>query len=1058
MSVLSNNILAGSSGQGGGGAAVSYSIEKSLRFTEGDTSYLNRTFSSTSNSFTVSFWMKLGRVDGAGSYDHIFSCFGNDGSAYNFGVTMYNNTLYIFNGSHNNSTGRLLRDPSAWYHVVCSVSSNTGTLYVNNEQVQQVTGCKYGGTCHIGNWAGTGYHFDGYLADVHFVDGTALAATDFGEFDATTGVWNPKAYTSAYGTNGFHLPFSDNSSNAALGTDTSGNGNTWTVNNISAATGGPTSVAAASGALPIYNTTDTYGTVKGTGTRTDSNSSSLVLALPMDGANNSTTFTDESATIKGSGSAKTVTANGNAKTITSESKFYGASADFAADGTDYLEVPHSSDLDLNSATNFTVEAWVYVDTNRTYNYFVSKGSSTTREWAIATSSTTVLFYWSTNGIGSGDSLITISHTVATAQWNHIAAVKLGSTITLYVNGTAIGSGSFTSGYSGTSPLYVGRFMDFTGISHSIDGKINDLRIYKGSAKYTSNFVPTNPTQDTTIADDCDSLVDVPTNGTETDTGFGGEVRGNYATLNPLSKGSAVTLSDGNLQHYSSNSSWAGPSVALTGFGMTVGKWYWECTINTTYFSYIGIAQIDKTHSYIGKNANSCGYLTSNGAFVGGGANVANPATVYTANATLMFAYDADAKKFWVGQNGTWFTVGGNTGDPANGNYPSHNGFGSSGEIYTPATSTYNAVTTKYNFGQRPFAYNAPSGFKALCTTNLPAPTLANPSEYMDVKLYTGTSNTGTVTVSGLAFSPDLVWVKNRTNLNRHGLADTIRGVNNSLASDRTDGELTTRTDLLTSFNSDGFTVGGDAGQYGWNYPSASFAAWCWDAGSSTVTNNDGTITSQVRANTSAGFSIVTYTPPSSTNQATVGHGLSTPKLVIIKNRSTTSPWIVFTTVIDGSYDYLVLNETRAVDNTIINLPTSSVFSVYGNSDTGAAPHSYIAYCFAPVAGYSSFGSYTGNGSTDGSFTYLEFLPKLILIKRTDTTSNWTILDTSREGYNVDNDPLYPNLLNAEGTTDILDITSNGFKLRTTDASVNASGGTYIYAAFAESPFSLARAR
>jgi hypothetical protein len=256
MSVLSNNILAGSSGQGGG-AAVSYSIERSLRFTEGDTSYLNRTFSSTSSSFTVSFWMKLGRVDGAGSYDHIFSCSGNDGSAYYFGVTMYNNTLYIFNGSHNNSTGRLLRDPSAWYHVVCSVSSNTGTLYVNNEQVQQVTGCKYGGTCHIGNWAGTGYHFDGYLADVHFVDGTALAATDFGEFDATTGVWNPKAYTGAYGTNGFHLTFSDNSTAAALGTDTSGNGNTWTVNNLS--------VAAGSGNDSLVDSPTSYGTDTGTG-------------------------------------------------------------------------------------------------------------------------------------------------------------------------------------------------------------------------------------------------------------------------------------------------------------------------------------------------------------------------------------------------------------------------------------------------------------------------------------------------------------------------------------------------------------------------------------------------------------------------------------------------------------------------------------------------------------------------------------------------------------------------------------------------------------------------
>ena len=428
-----------------------------------------------------------------------------------------------------------------------------------------------------------------------------------------------------------------------------------------------------------------------------------------------------------------------------------------------------------------------------------------------------------------------------------------------------------------------------------------------------------------------------------------------------------------------------------------------------------------------------------GCLYGGGANVANPATVYTANATLMFAYDADAKKFWVGQNGTWFTVGGNTGDPANGNYPSHNGFGSSGEIYTPATSTYSVVTTKYNFGQRPFAYTAPSGFKALCTTNLPAPTIANPSEYMDVALDTG-ANILSAAQNKLSTGTDLLWIKDRANTNNHQLIDTVRGGTATLQSNTTAAETT------------------------YSAPSGSSVAWCWDAGSSTVTNNDGSITSQVRANTSAGFSIVSYTPPSSTNQATVGHGLSvTPKLVIIKNRSTTSPWIVFTTVIDGSHDYFVLNDTRAVDNTIVNLPTSSVFSVYGNSDTGAAPHSYIAYCFTPVEGYSAFGTYIGNGSTNGTFVYTGFRPKWVLYKRTNSTGVWCLYDSARSSNNEANVLLQPQSTSAELSYPSdpnvrLDILSNGFKLRNSSGSQNASGSTYIYAAFAESPFSLARAR
>jgi hypothetical protein len=325
---------------------------------------------------------------------------------------------------------------------------------------------------------------------------------------------------------------------------------------------------------------------------------------------------------------------------------------------------------------------------------------------------------------------------------------------------------------------------------------------------------------------------------------------------------------------------------------------------------------------------------------------------------------------------------------------------------------------------------------------------------MDVVTYTGTGAARSIT--GLGFSPDFVWVKSRDEANTHNLYDIVRGTGKELVSNTTAAEAS-YGNSLTSFDSTGFGLG----EASWmNGSSKAYVAWTWDAGSSTVTNTQGSISSQVRANASAGFSVITYTGTGSS--ATIGHGLgAAPQFFLIKRRNATSSWIAWHTSI-GNSDILRLESTNATQ-TISGFwqntrPTSSLIYLDADGTVNGSGDTYVAYCFAPVAGYGAFGSYTGNGSADGSFTYLGFLPKLILIKRTDTTSNWTMLDTLREGYNVDNDPLYPNLSDAEGTTDLLDINSNGFKLRTTDASVNASGGTYIFAAWASNPFQYSRAR
>jgi hypothetical protein len=381
-----------------------------------------------------------------------------------------------------------------------------------------------------------------------------------------------------------------------------------------------------------------------------------------------------------------------------------------------------------------------------------------------------------------------------------------------------------------------------------------------------------------------------------------------------------------------------------------------------------------------------------------------------------------------------------------------------GTSYAPALvlqDTNSALTA--NFGQRLFAYTAPSGFKALCDTNLPAPVVAKPSTVMDVALYAGTGSSLTAT-SALGFSPDLVWIKGRSGATDHALYDAVRGATLDLVSNSTAAE-TTQTQGLTAFNSNGFSVGTLAKV---NTSSATYAAWTWDAGSSTVTNTSGSISSQVRANASAGFSIVTYTGNSATDQ-TIGHGLGVvPGMVIVKSRGSTDPWVVYHTSL-GATKFLYLNQTtgESIVAGYWGTPSSTTFGIKGggwaNNVNGVA---MVAYCFAPVAGYSSFGSYTGNGSTDGPFVFTGFRPAFVLVKGTGNGLIWTIEDSKRDTYNGTSKYLQPQSSDAEGSVSAphYDFTSNGFKIRTTDSAWNQSSNTYIYAAFAESPFAYSRAR
>jgi hypothetical protein len=338
------------------------------------------------------------------------------------------------------------------------------------------------------------------------------------------------------------------------------------------------------------------------------------------------------------------------------------------------------------------------------------------------------------------------------------------------------------------------------------------------------------------------------------------------------------------------------------------------------------------------------------------------------------------------------------------------------------------------------------------------------AQYMNASLYTGTGGTYPTTtlsvtngVAGTSFQPDFVWIKSRSNAYDHFLWDSVRGNTKYVQSNSTLAEQT--SNQLPAFNSNGFTVANDGASIGTNGSGATFVGWQWKAGGTAVSNTAGSVTSQVSANTTSGFSVVKFTSGASAGFS-VGHGLGVaPAMIIQKITGDTGGWLVAHQNMSASgitSGYLQLQSTNGFTSNS-NVFTSVTSSTVTQGSVVSNNFAQIMYCWAPIAGYSAFGSYTGNGSADGPFVYTGFRPRWIMIKRTDSTSSWYICDTSINPYNEEKVTLYPNLSNSEGTNaNFLDGLSNGFKMREAGLAVN--GGTYIYAAFAENPMKYANAR
>jgi hypothetical protein len=561
----------------------------------------------------------------------------------------------------------------------------------------------------------------------------------------------------------------------------------------------------------------------------------------------------------------------------------------------------------------------------------------------------------------------------------------------------------------------------------------------------------------------DSMTDVPTLTSPT--------AANFAVLNPLS-GINGTLSEGNLYFYGPGSySCRMGTMALP----SSGKIYFETKLVTgpfaprgisTSYNWIGVALSTNFNITSGPNGNNVNgiMIGDNGYLSNFSSSITDTGTTFVVNDVIGIAIDTSANTYAFYKNnvsiasGTINVTAGTSLSPMQLSYDASNG------------------AMKVNFGQQPFTYTPPTGFVALNTYNLPTSTIVKGNTVMDATLYTGDGTTPKTRTNAASFKPDLVWIKDRTTAYVHNLFDSVRGAgaSTSLQSNNTNSETVNATGTalygyLSAFNSNGFstTNGSDV-----TYPSIwvntsgeNYVAWQWQAGQgSSSSNTNGTITSTVSVNASAGFSVATYTGTGA--NATIGHGLGVaPSMIITKNRGATSDWGVYHSSLTSAAYFLLLDTTAAQASgpTYWNsaAPTSSVFSVGTATPTNASANTYVAYCWTPIAGYSAFGSFTGNGSADGTFVYTGFRPRFIIFKQINAVGNWQIIDTARSPYNVTNTALFADLSNAEASVPSVydrDLLSNGFKMRSNASGINGSGDTIIYAAFAENPFKNSLAR
>jgi len=715
------------------------------------------------------------------------------------------------------------------------------------------------------------------------------------------------------------------------------------------------------------------------------------------------------------------------------------------------------------------------------------------DWLMFLSANTLGF----NTSGSNYRIVTTQLFRDPGAWMHVVLrvdttnATAGDRLRLYINGSEVtdfGTDTnptlnFDTAFNNTGEHSIGKL---GGALQYLDGYLSEIHHVDGSSLAPTSFGETNsdgvwiPKAYTgsygtngfyiTGADSADLGADDSGNGNDfTSSGLAvadqmlDTPTDNFCTLSPIDKHASATLSDGNLDVTAGGGWYHGRGTMFA----TSGKWYYEFVPTAGSYALAGWmtgvggndhleeeSDPDTTY-YRGVGA------AGQGVRIGDGTTDTGP-TLYALNDVVMMAIDVDTMKFWVGVNGTWY----NSGDPGAGTSPTGTWSARSGYPITPWFGVFTSTAMTFNFGQSAFTYTAPTDFNGWSTASLPDPAIADPSAHFQTTLYTGNgtaigSGGKVVSQSGNStFQPDLVWIKSRSGATEHVMTDAVRGVTNELNSDSNLAE-TTIAEGLTTFDTAGFTVGSDTN---YNTNTSTYVAWQWLANGAGSSNTDGSInTTATSVNTTAGFSMSTYTGTGSA--ATVGHGLGvTPSVVLVMPRSNGDHSLIsnWEHGVTAFTEKMKLNETEAASASTgqITGGSSTTFSIGTDVGINGNSRTYVAYCWAEVEGFSKFGTYAGNGSTDGPFVYTGFKPAFVSVKRTDAVGyEWKVWDNTRSPYNEMYAALYASSASAEVVTGYdIDFLSNGFKLRVAGGGTNNASGTYIYMAFAETPFKTATAR
>jgi len=680
--------------------------------------------------------------------------------------------------------------------------------------------------------------------------------------------------------------------------------------------------------------------------------------------------------------------------------------------------------------------------DRAIIYINGTRASVTTPNAVGLNDTTLLNSAVNTGIGKQTGQSWVSMDMYLAEVNFIDGSALDPTRFGKFDDNGVWIPKFYSGSYGNNGFYL-TFADNSDITATTLGKD-----YSGNG---NNWTPNGFS--VTAGAGNDVLSDTPTT--------------NYCTWNPLdtdaSRTTAISLANGNLDATISTYSTVQYVFRCATFASN-GKDYFEVTKGDSVNKrmYLGFLEETGVRSGPGSGGtplNFYGYgsgdtVSQNTAFVVNNASIPTSGlpTVDpgTSGDVIMVAHDRAAKKIWFGKNGTWFTIGGTVGDPETGTAPAITYTTDLNLIPVIGPGSFvNSTLRPTNFGQRPFAYTPPTGFNALNTSNLSAPNIADGSDYFDTVLWTGDGTADRAFTSVLDFQPNFSWIKSRSNAENHVLQDSVRGLTGTnglqLNSNNRFAEGNNGNGHIGEYTSSGFTLSdGTSGTFpraGVNQNTYTYVGGFWKEG------------------VVPGFDIVTYTGDGTTSSSRlIDHNLGvTPDFIITKKRSsgtTDYGWSIWHKDLGGNYGvWLNLTNGRNISMWAGYTNFSSTkFTppnlLYGNENN----QTYVNYLWSEVEGFSKFGKYTGNGNSDGPFVFLNFKPAYLLIKRFDTTNDWVIKDASRNAYNAANLDLYANTSQAEVTFNQIDFTSNGFKIRNSNASDNASGGSYIFAAFAENPY------